>query len=231
MDDVAPTIVKSLDEVRTSLAKSYVANSGDLVVLYSREELDFIINNLTRALEGSSFPGQTRIVNETRTLLQRWDWTSVPNELEGNLKVYVFRRLRLERSKTFTFKRLESLILSRGEENVLNLGDYVGSKDSSEPSEEELVESSDTFTYYVIDYSDISKFDLATVLISMGNQSEHILQLRPHDEFIVISDDPDLDEATEDSLAVYIEGLVKEEGVINKKYLDENVESGGNIDP
>ncbi len=222
----SPTKEKSLDEVRTSLAKSYVASSDNLVAVYNREEITFISGILTRALEGSTFPGQQRIVNETRQLLSRWDWSKLPDELEGNLKLYVFNRLKLEKSKSYTFRRVEALILAvHKKEKILNLEsnsleNYAESQDSGPEVEETKEEDEEEFTYYVVKAEELSNLELATVLSSMGNQSESELQVRLHADLLIVSDDPDLAGHQDESLAIYVADLEKEGGILDKQVLD-----------
>ncbi len=224
----APTKKKSLDEVRVSLAKLYVGSSSGLVAVYNREEITFLVETLTRALEGSSFPGQQRLVNETRELLERWDWSTLPSELEGNLKLYVFNRLRLEKSKYYTFRRLELFILStQDKESRLSSSDsleeYAGSQEDSSEVLETKEEDEEAFTYYVVEATDLSNYELAIILIKMGNQSTVQLQVRLYNDLLVVSDDPDLEEYEEASLADYVEDIKKEEGLINKKFLEEQL--------
>lgn len=226
----SPTKEKSLDEVRTSLAKSYVENSGDLVAVYNREEIAFLSNILTRALEGSTFPGQQRIVNETRQLLSKWDWSKLPAELEGNLKLYIFNRLKLEKSKAYTFRRVEALIFAdQNKEKGLNqenqgnssLEQYAESQDEDSKVIDLKKADDEEFTYYVVRAEELSRFELAAVLLSMGNQSEVELQVRLHEELLIISDDPNLEDHQDESLAVYILDLEKEGGILDKKFLEE----------
>ncbi|KKN78731.1 hypothetical protein LCGC14_0347980 [marine sediment metagenome] len=226
----SPTKEKSLDEIRTNLAKSYVENSGGLVAVYNREEITFLLSILTRALEGSTFPGQQRIVNETRQLLSKWDWSKLPAELEGNLKLYVFNRLKLEKSKTYTFRRVEALIFAdQNKEKGLNqenqgsssLEQYAESQDEDSEVIDLQKADDEEFTYYVVRAEEFSRFELATILISMGNQSEEDLQVRLHEELLIVSDDPDLEDHQEESLAVYILDLEKDGGILDKKALDE----------
>ena len=84
-------------------------------------------------------------------------------------------------------------------------------------------EDEEAFTYYVVEANELSNYELAIILIKMSNQSAVQLQVRLHNDLLVISDDPDWEEYEEASITDYVEDIKKEEGLINRKFLEEQL--------